>query len=153
MIIQLFNLVNRTSVLGFFLLIKIGVNIFSQSVFKLNSSKNCQSYIILSFLLQDLKNRSEAKLKQISADPRKCIATLFEFIPMSGKTSNNLDEIETSKYGIENFGSVKEIESKVSGVQRNFDVNMYGIYKVHVLMCFLFCFVVVFLFCFGVFFG
>lgn len=79
--------------------------------------------------LRDLKNRSEAKLKQISADPRKCIATLFEFIPMSGKTSNNLDEIETSKYGIENFGSVKEIESKVSGVQRNFDVNMYGIYK------------------------
>lgn len=71
---------------------------------------------------------------------------------MSGKTSNNLDEIETSKYGIENFGSVKEIESKVSGVQRNFDVNMYGIYKVHVLMCFLFCFVVVFLFCFGGFF-
>lgn len=91
-------------------------------------------YIILPFLLKDLRNRSEAKLKQISADPRKCLATLFEFIPMSGKTINKLDEIETSKYGIENFGSVGPIELMVSGVLRKFDVNMYGIYKV--LMCF-----------------
>lgn len=91
-------------------------------------------YIILPFLLKDLRNRSEAKLKQISADPRKCLATLFEFIPMSGKTINKLDEIETSKFGIENFGSVGPIELMVSGVLRKFDVNMYGIYKV--LMCF-----------------
>lgn len=83
----------------------------------------------LKHALTDLRNRSEAKLKQISADPRKCLATLFEFIPMSGKTINKLDEIETSKYGIENFGSVGPIELMVSGVLRKFDVNMYGIYK------------------------
>lgn len=82
----------------------------------------------LQHALRDLEKRSEAKLKEISADPRKCLPTLFEFIPMSAKTINELDRIETSKYGIENFGSVKQIESKVSGVQRNFDVNMYGIY-------------------------
>lgn len=79
--------------------------------------------------LRDLENRSKAKLKQISAHPGKCLATLFEFIPMSGVTINKLDELETSKYGIENFGSVGKIIAEVAGLKRHFDVNMYGIYK------------------------
>ncbi|XP_062602428.1 stimulator of interferon genes protein-like [Saccostrea cucullata] len=83
----------------------------------------------LRYAVTELEKRCEQKMKEISVDPKKCVVKLFEFIPLSGKTIHSLDEIESSKYGIEKFGSVRKVESSVAGVRRQFDVNMYGIYK------------------------
>ena len=89
--------------------------------------------VIYVFIL-DLNNRCAAKLRQIGAESTKCLTTVFEFIPLSGKTFNKLEELETDKYGIENFGSVEPVFSNVSGVKRQFDVNMYGIFEVRDLL-------------------
>lgn len=82
----------------------------------------------------DLNNRCATKLRQIGAASTQCLTTVFEFIPLSGKTFNKLEELETDNYGIENFGSVEPVFSNVSGVKRQFDVNMYGIFKVRDLL-------------------
>ncbi|XP_062586876.1 uncharacterized protein LOC134248495 [Saccostrea cucullata] len=83
----------------------------------------------LQYAVTNLAIRCKQKMTEINADPNKCVVKLFEFIPLSGKTIHSLDEIESSQYGIEKFGSVRKVESNVAGVRRQFDVNMYAIYK------------------------